>query len=86
MEDGSESAHLQASSSGDGLDSLQVAEDECRHAIQDVINSSEALTNGDNKFSKGTQQISAVVEYSNKLIYKSTLVSELNKNPFLSKD
>ena len=70
----------------DGQDDLRVAEDECRDAISHMLQAAEpsepvvsSLTNLDDK-------IVPVIEYMGKAIYKSTLVADLNGNPFLSKD
>ena len=70
----------------DGLNNVEVAEDECRHAICEILNTAESHEETSERAGEGTARISPVVEYSGKTIYKSTLVSELNGNPFLSKD
>jgi hypothetical protein len=70
----------------DGVDPLVLAESECRDAIADMLNDHEPLPNTEGQGSNSKKPISRVVEYVWKFIFKSTLVSELNGNPFLSKD
>lgn len=70
----------------DDLDPLQVVEDECKHAFRDIISTSEALPITDLEACECSPRISLMVKYCSKMLYKSTLVSELNGNPFLSKD
>lgn len=70
----------------DDLDPVEVAEDECRHAIREILSTGDALPINEIEAPTATPRISPVVSYCSKVIYKSTLVSELNGNPFLSKD
>jgi hypothetical protein len=70
----------------DGVDPLVVAESEYRDAIVDMLNHHESLPGTKGQGSNSKKPISQVVEYSGKFIFKSTLISELNGNPFLSKD
>jgi hypothetical protein len=70
----------------DGVDPLVLAESERRDAIADMLNDHEPLPSTEGQGSNNKNPISRVVEYVGKFIFKSTLVSELNGNPFLSKD
>ena len=70
----------------DGVDPLVLAKSERRDAIADMLNDHEPLPNTEGQGSNNKNSISQVVEYVGKFIFKSTLVSELNGNPFLSKD
>lgn len=64
---------------------LRLAKDERRDAISQMLDSVE-LSSAQPSSCSRTQKIELVVEYMGKAIYKSTLVAELNGNPFLSKD
>ena len=70
----------------DGQDDLRVAEEECKDAISQMLDGVEPseppLTNSNSDAAK----ILLVVKYMEKAIYKSTLVADLNGNPFFSKD
>ena len=68
------------------LDPIVVVEDECRQAIREMLSASNTVPAPELQQSTTTSRILPTVSYSNKVIYKSTLVSELNGNPFLSKD
>jgi hypothetical protein len=70
----------------DGVDPLVLAESERRDAIADMLNDHEPLPSTEGQGSNNKNPISRVVEYVGKFIFKSNLVSELNCNPFLSKD
>lgn len=70
----------------DGLDPTVVAENECRDAISDMLDSVEDFPEDCQGTGPVVGNILPVVEYMGKTIFKSTLVSELNGNPFLSKD
>ena len=66
----------------DGLDPLVVAESEARHCLGDMLNS----ISGEVSITPPPKKIVPVVEFGGCNIYKSTLVAQLNGNPFLSKD
>ena len=66
----------------DGLDPEAVVADEARDAIADVLNSAEPQVST----RVAPPKVLPFVEYAGHKIYKSTLVSQLNGNPFLSKD
>ena len=65
---------------------LRLAEEECRDAISQMLDSAEVSPAVLPNLHERGQIIQPVVEYMGKAIYKSTLVAELNGNPFLSKD
>ena len=65
-------------------DDIVIVEDEARHVLRDMLNVHENQLNCPNQRSDG--KISPTIEYDGKVMFKSTLVSELNGNPFLSKD
>jgi hypothetical protein len=71
----------------DGLSALEVAKNECRDAISAILDAAKVPTDcptvGD---ADSDTKIIPTVDYSGKVLYKSTLVSELNGNPYLSKD
>lgn len=71
---------------GDEEDDLRVAEEECRDAISQMLDSASPTEPVVTNCSTEDRKVWPVVEYMGKPIYKSTLVSELNGNPFLSKD
>ena len=66
----------------DGLNATTVIEGEVRDAISDMLGSHEDQPRSIPCFS----QVHPTVQFSGHIIYKSTLVSQLNGNPFLSKD
>lgn len=66
----------------DGLDAQAVLEDETRDAVADVLNAHENQVSS----RAAPPKIVPIVEYAGYTIFKSTLVSQLNGNPFLSKD
>jgi hypothetical protein len=66
---------------GDGLEILGMVEEEARMAIQDLLEGSEESIVSISI----PQKISFVILYSSHTIYKSTLISQLNCNPFFSK-
>jgi hypothetical protein len=63
------------------LDSLFATKDEAQDIIQDMLSEHEDTLVP----TQAPRSIFAVVEYNGYVIYKSTLVSQLNSNPFLSK-
>lgn len=71
----------------DDPEPLGIAEGECMDALSELMDAVEppapSLTNSG---ATHAQTIVPTVEYGGKTIYKSTLVSELNGNPYLSKD
>ena len=71
----------------DDPEPLGIAEGECMDALSELMDAVEppapSLTNSG---ATHAQSIVPTVEYGGKTIYKSTLVSELNGNPYLSKD
>ena len=69
--------------SEDGNEVIRLAEEECRDAISQMLDSAEP---SQPLPPTSDEKIQPVVEYMGKAIYKSTLVAELNGNPFLSKD
>jgi hypothetical protein len=69
----------------DGLDLVAVVENECRGALSELMDEVEPPV-GACESVKEASKLIQTVEYNDKCIYKSTLVSELNGNPFLSKD
>ena len=66
----------------DGEDATVVVEDEVRDAIANMLNCHEQQILA----TPAPTKVSPTVAYKGHLIYKSTLVSQLNGNPFLSKD
>ena len=78
--------NLEAELVNDGLDPIAIAEDECRVVISKMLDSIEERPPNCIPGIPNTIPAVPVVEYIGKVIYKSTLVSELNGNPFLSKD
>jgi hypothetical protein len=66
----------------DGLQALEATENETRDALRELMNEHNFGAAGDAQ----KNSLSATVQYNGHEIYKSTLVSELNSNPFLSKD
>ena len=70
----------------DGQEDLRVAEEECRDAILEMLDSVEPSVGLPTTGETSAPKILPVVEYMGKAIFKSTLVAELNGNPFLSKD
>ena len=66
----------------DGLDPEAVVADEARDALADVLNNAEIQVSS----RVAPLKVLPFVEYAGHKIYKSTLVSQLNGNPFLSKD
>lgn len=69
----------------DGLDLVPVAENEYRDALSELMDQVEPPLDACEPVNKPWKRVQTV-EYNGKCIYKSTLVSELNGNPFLSKD
>ena len=67
----------------DILDSLPFLEDETRDALSDILNGVEDHFE---PIATPPTKILLYVEYEGNQIFKSTLVSQLNGNPFLSKD
>ena len=65
---------------------LSVVEEECRDAISQMLDSAEPSPPVELTSRNPAQKIEPVVHYNGRAIYKSTLVGELNGNPFLSKD
>jgi len=65
---------------------LRLAEEECRDAISQMLDSAEPSPPMPPSGQNHVQKIELVVEYKGRAIYKSTLIGELNGNPFLSKD
>jgi hypothetical protein len=63
-------------------DDVVVVEDEVRHVLRDMLNLQE-INCEDRPI---LEKISPTIEYDGKVMFKSTLVAELNGNPFLSKD
>jgi hypothetical protein len=85
--DGEQFLHLEEDLVDDGLNPLLVAENECRDALADLMNEVEPPP----EFPTDTDpssvlKISPTVHLLGKDIFKSTLVSKLNGNPYLSKD
>lgn len=74
--------HLESELFDDGQDIGMVAEGEVRDAIADMLNTHEEQVIA----VAAPPSIVPVVEFGGHFIYKSTLVSQLNGNPFLSKD
>lgn len=72
--------------SEDEGDVLRVAEEECRHAISEMLDEAEPRQPGMSDCESSNLKIMPVVQYNGQTIYKSTLVADLNGNPFLSKD
>lgn len=66
----------------DGLDSLALLEDKTRDVLNEMLNSQEMQVST----LVTLDRIVPVVEFGGCQIFKSTLVSQLNGNPFLSKD
>jgi hypothetical protein len=66
----------------DGQDATIVLEGEVRNAISNMLSSHEEQVST----VACPTQVSPTVEFAGHSIYKSTLVSQLNGNPFLSKD
>jgi hypothetical protein len=69
----------------DGLDLVSVAENECRDALSELMDQVEPPLDACESVNEPRKMVQTV-EYNGKCIYKSTLVLELNGNPFLSKD
>ena len=71
----------------DGLSALEVAKNECRDAISAILDAAEVpadcLIVED---AHSDTKIILTIDYSSKVLYKSTLVSKLNGNPYLSKE
>lgn len=65
---------------------LRVAEEECKDAISQMLACVESSQPVVTNLSTTEPKVELVVEYQGKAIFKSTLVAELNGNPFLSKD
>jgi hypothetical protein len=68
-------------------DDVVILEDEARHVLRDMLNVHENQVHCPNQ--RSDEKISPTIEYDGKpgkVMFKSTLVSELNGNPFLSKD
>jgi hypothetical protein len=66
----------------DGVDPLQVADSDVRQLVTDMMDSVEGQVSTNPSSSK----IQPTKDYMDYQIYKSTLVFQLNGNPFLSKD
>ena len=66
----------------DESEHLRIIEEEARDAVTDVLNSAEVQV----QQPQGSERIEATVEADGHVIYKSTLVSQLNGSVFLSKD
>ena len=60
----------------------QQLEDDMGQVVNDMLNSQEVYALDPS----GTPQVVPLIQFSGHTIYKSTLVSQLNGNPFLSKD
>ena len=67
-------------------DFLRVTEKECRHAISEMLDEAKPRQPGMSDCGSPDQKIQPVVQCNGQTIYKSTLVADLNGNPFLSKD
>ena len=65
---------------------LRLDEEECRDAILQVLGWVEPSPPMPSTRHNHVQKIDPVVEYKVRAIYKSTLVGELNGNPFSSKN
>ena len=74
--------HLEEDIEHDGLDNLSVLQEEARDALTSIMNDEEVQVNPCNVPSI----VVPYVECSGHRIFKSTLVTRLNGNPFLSKD
>jgi hypothetical protein len=70
----------------DGPDEVPVLERECRDAITEMLDEVELPAAIDKDPADLVEKFEPTNEYSGKVIFKSTLVSELNGNPFLSKN
>ena len=66
----------------DKLDPMVVAQLEARDVIQSILDIHKPQVKGISILNN----VVPFVEYDGHVIYKSTLVSQLNDNPFLSKD
>jgi hypothetical protein len=75
--------HLEEDLFDDRVSPVEVAQNECKDAISEMFNAVECPMD---EASHSDTKIIPIVEFSGKVIYKSTLVSELNGNPYLSKD
>jgi hypothetical protein len=69
----------------DGLDATKILEREAQDAVGEMLDTLELNPNGTLDF-KVNEVVSPLVEFEGMKLYKSTLVSQLNGNPFLSKD
>jgi len=65
---------------------VRVLEEECKDAISQMLDSTEPSQPLPTTCHIPGQKIEPMVEYMGKAIYKSTLVADLNGNPFLLKD
>lgn len=70
----------------DQLDSVAIAENEMRDVIVGMLDPLEVEDNVLGVNSGLIEPINAIVHFEGNVIYKSTLVSQLNGNSFLSKD
>ena len=74
---------VNAMDTSDGVDTTHVIAKETRNVFRDMLDNIKRIVG---TISKPMQALSLVVQYLKYHIYKSTLVSQLNRNPFLSKD
>jgi hypothetical protein len=71
----------------DGLDPVPIAENNCTDALAALMNKVEPpLVELESIHLCGDNKIAPTIEYSGKVLYKLTLVSQLNGNLYLSKD
>lgn len=66
----------------DSIDLAATVEDEVRGIVNEMISSASQ----ENVIVQNTVPFSSTVKFEDNIIFKSTLVSQLNVNPFLSKD